>query len=142
MEFHSPKARKGFTASATKEDPKTLLLGYQGDTVHCVFITNVVIVEMKLRRLVQRHDTSLKKLATRVVFGKRNKSRMEELEKEIEDLKKEIRLEQLDLYQKEEELPLQDTLDLRQLYDESLSKTVKPDTVAAVEAADVARSVI
>lgn len=110
------KKSEGFIPCKSR-DEKQHLLQYDGRSYNYYFVSDVIVAEMTLRRLVQRHETVLTKFSTQQDFSQDDKSKMQEWEKELEDLAKEILLQKQSLYQKEEGIPGWPTAPLRQAYD-------------------------
>jgi len=82
---------EGFTP-CTSQDKKHLLR-YDGRTYNYLYVSDVIVAEMTLRRLVQRHETILTKLNTQQILSQDDKSKTQKWEKEVEDLAKEIVLQ-------------------------------------------------
>ncbi|KAJ5533228.1 hypothetical protein N7494_009780 [Penicillium frequentans] len=78
------KKSEGFIPCKSR-DEKQHLLQYDGRSYNYYYVSDVIVAEMTLRRLVQRNETVLTKLSTQQDFSQDDKFKMQEWEKEVED---------------------------------------------------------
>ncbi|KAJ6132008.1 hypothetical protein N7471_007223 [Penicillium samsonianum] len=104
---------------------------YQGVEYESAIFDRVILAEMALRGLVQRHDSVEKKL-DQPVSTPEDKLKVQQWEEELQSLQKEILLKQHELYRNEAFLPHKP---LKQM-------TVQKEVAAAVGAVDAAKAAI